>query len=167
MAGRSHDVVKDISDLNTSGLEFRDRKEPLESLVDLKTDYTTLYVAVQPTINCLQAGFLIKRSGSGSVLLGPSTLTKTLFGALSSIHCSHRDQRQPLKLDVGDDSAQQLNGESAQTIWVSKGNFLSKLVALQQCLYRSEPFYCICRRDGCRGCCIRAAKSKGTILILV
>lgn len=171
MAGRSYEVVEDISDFDLQGMDYRQRRgrgqapDPLFSPSGLIAGYDSASVVAQPAVKCLQVGILAKHPSSGSVLLGPAMLTKGILEASGLIHCKHSAHRSSKKRLSNDSAARQINTDGGHPIWEFHGSLLSQMVAYS----RSQDlnYHLIWRHHECQPCCLKAASAQQSTLIIM
>ena len=138
---RSYDYAEDISDFDSAGMDYRQRKDsqqapkPLSSPSELSTGYYPASIAAQPAVSCLQVGILAKHPSSSSVLLGPAMLTKGMLEASGLVECKHSSNKSSKRRLSIDYSARQIDTDGGHPIWEFQGrgiSVLSQMVAFTE-----------------------------------
>ena len=167
MAGRSYDIVEDMSDFHGYGpYSVRsEAPERLSSPSELRAGYDSASFVAQPAIGRLQVGLLAKHRSSGSVLLGPAMLTRHLLRAFGRVHCPHTSNEWSQIRLSADDCVSQVNEDDGHPIWEFEGCLISKMVAMVRAYDGPVDYYMIWRYDECKQCCRKAASSEKPTLI--
>jgi len=167
MHGRSYAHLKDLSDFDLTGMDYRNRRgagvgpDPLFDPSALTDNYEKIWLVAKEGVDSVAVGLSFQEAGGDrSVVLGPAGLTERVLQATGLVACNGKTCDRMLveiRTEVSD-CVKYINWQQQCEIWLFQGNPLGRLVALTRILDIQPMYYPISQSHECMKCCITAAE---------